>query len=363
MSATGQELVRDRPRPGRDWLRLVLLALGLGLLVYLVRMVGLEALFANAQRLGWTFLLLVLMYGGVHLLRAVSWRSCLREESRHLPLGAALRLWLCGEAVSGVSFSWSGEAFRAAATRDKIPFSRGLSALVISKLLYSYSGLLVTTICFVAAFFLVPFPSGVRALTGVAAVAFLVLAILPLLGAGTLAQLFGWLQARLRRRSASPVWSRAHRFVPALEQDVAALYAQGNRMFAELTAVNLPAALAGVAEVYLILWALGVSASVAIALFIEGISKVLSAAAYFVPGNVGVREGAIVLVLRLFELEAALALTLVLVRRARALVWIAVGSVLVALEGLTPLLYADRDRQPEEKPTATERDFGSGRVS
>ncbi|MCI0403814.1 MAG: hypothetical protein L0212_09855, partial [Acidobacteria bacterium] len=108
---------------------------------------------------------------------------------------------------------------------------------------------------------------------------------------------------------------------------------------------------------------LGVSASVAIALFIEGISKVLSAAAYFVPGNVGVREGAIVLVLRLFELEAALALTLVLVRRARALVWIAVGSVLVALEGLTPLLYADRDRQPEEKPTATERDFGSGRVS
>jgi uncharacterized protein (TIRG00374 family) len=351
MSADGQHPVRARPRPGRDWLRLVLLALGLGLLIYLVRMVGLEALFANARRLGWTFLLLVLLYGGVHFLRAVSWRSCLREESRHLPLGVALRLWLCGEAVSGVSFSWSGEAFRAAATQDQIPFSRGLSALVVSRLLYSYSGLLVTTICFVAAFFLAPFVGGVRALTGLAAAAFLLLAILPLLGGGTLARLFGWLQARLRRRSASPVWSRACRFVETLDLDVAALYAQGNRMFAELTAVNLLAALVGVAEVYLILQALGVSADVVTALFIEGISKVLSAAAYFVPGNIGVREGAIVLVLRLFELEAALALTLVLVRRARSLVWIAVGSLLVALEGLTPLLYAELDRRPEKKPT------------
>lgn len=327
-----------RPQASGAWrgLRLLFFLFGLILFFYVLRQAGLEELLANVRRLGRTFLLLVLLYGGVHFLRAVSWRLCLREEMRLLSLASALRLWLCGEAVSHLSFSWSGEAFRAAATRQTIAVSRGLSALVVSRLFYSYASLLLVSLSLLPALWLIPASGRLRPLPAGAATLFLVAALLPLVAARRLAVFLGWLQVRFKRHQSS-LFRRLERFVGAFQQDVEALLAQDRRGFLRLVALNLLASLAGVLEVYLVLRALAVPVSPAIALFLEGMSKVLSLASFLVPGNVGVREGGMAFLFGLLQFDLTLAVTLVLVRRARALVWVALGSLLLMFNGLTNL--------------------------
>lgn len=321
------------PPSGRAWrgLRLFFFLLGLGLLFYLVREAGLEELFRQARRLRLTFLVLILLYGGVHLLRTISWRLCLREEKSQLPLASALRLWLCGEALAHVSFSWTGEAFRAAAMRKTIALSRGLSALVVSRLFYTYASLLVVAVSLLPASWLLPVDGTAR--TGMVAVTGLLIAValLPLIAGKEVAGLLGRVKERWSRRP-SPLLRGLGRFAEALEKDLEVLLAQDRRVFLQLVVLNLLAALAGVLEVYLVLRALALPVSLTMALAIEGISKMLSVFSFLIPGNVGVREGVMVLVFRLLELDIALALTLVLVRRARALVWVAFGSLLLLFE-------------------------------
>jgi uncharacterized membrane protein YbhN (UPF0104 family) len=131
-------------------------------------------------------------------------------------------------------------------------------------------------------------------------------------------------------------------FVSALEHDLAAAFLHSKRNFARLAGLNFLATFAGVLEVYLILRGLGVEVSLATAFLLEGIGKTLGLFALVVPGNVGVREGGMALIFQLFEMSAALALTLVLARRARALVWVGIGNLVMILHGVSPAALPKR---------------------
>lgn len=323
--ATATTLPGGRSRI-RVW-RLVFFLLGLGLFFLLVRHVGLATLFQLIRSVGSTFLLLVVLYGGVHLLRTLSWRLCLGPECRHLALGPSLRLWIEGEAVAHMSFSWSGEAFRAAATRAHIPLPKGLSALVVSRGFYTYAGLLVMTASGLLCVFLLPLPASLLAPISMATLLLLAASLFPLL-ARTHARRF-----LLAGVASQPASSRVGSFLRSLREDMARVVSQEPGQFSRLMGLNLLAALAGVVEVYLILLALGGKVNLAVALVIEGVGKALALGAFLVPGNVGIREAGTVLVLRLFSLGAPLAVTLVLVRRARALVWVGVGCLLLLADG------------------------------
>ncbi|MGH9863693.1 MAG: lysylphosphatidylglycerol synthase transmembrane domain-containing protein [Candidatus Acidiferrales bacterium] len=323
-----------------DLWRVVFLLLGLGLLFILVRQAGLGSLLQLARQVGWTFPLIVGLYGGVHLLRTVSWRLCLREEGKRLPLGAALNLWIAGEAVAHLSFAWAGEPFRAAATSPAVPAERGLSALIVSRMLYSYASLLLMALSAILCLFLLRLSEALQLVFVSAAVILVALCALPFLGLGRPAP-----RRTPELPSAPPagglrssVLARVRNFLRTFRTDLAAVFGHDRRTFLLLLSANFLAALAGVAEVYLVLRSLGTEPSLATALIIEGANKVLAVFAFFIPANLGVREGGTALVLRLFNLSSAVAITLVLVRRARALVWVGIGGLLLLRHGMKPVL-------------------------
>lgn len=328
--------------PASRWrpVRLLFLVLGLVLLGLLLRQVGIEKLLRHAQQLGWTFVGLVLLYGGVHILRTLSWRMCLQGEGKEFSLRSLLSIWIAGEAVAYLSFGWSGEAFRAVAGRERIPVARNLSALVVSRMLYGYASVLLMAVSAFASLFLLPLEAGARTSIAIAGVILLTALLLPLWGAGTTHSALRVLNRLFASRNSSRPVTRVHRFMVTMEQDLSSLFVQDRRAFIRLLGVNLLATLVGVVEVFLILRALGVDLGLAGALLVEGGNKVLGVFAFLVPGNVGVREGGTVLILRLLNLGSALAVTLVLVRRARALVWVLVGCLSVVVHGLTPLLHS-----------------------
>lgn len=323
--------------------QLLFLLLGLLLLVGMVARVGVRALLAQALGIGWYFVAIVLLFSAVHLLRAFSWRLCLNEPGRGMRFGSLCGLWLAGEAVSHLSFAWSGEAFRALTTRPAISLERGLSAQLVSRVLYAYASLWWVAAGLVLAWQAVGREGTLDSIVFLGTLvtaALLVLTTAALLaGGGTITPLTQWL-ARLGWQNS--LLTPMVNFLRVLESDLAVLAARERRVLGYLLGVNLVAAFAGVVEVYLVLRGLGVPVSLSGSAIIEAFNKLLALCGYFVPGNIGVREAGNVLILQLFGFAAVAGLNLALIRRARALVWVAVGAVVVLRLGLAPWVLSAR---------------------
>lgn len=323
-------------KPKNRWrlVRLLFLLLGVVLFVYLVRRVGAGTLLEHARRLGWTFIGLVLLYGVLNFLRALSWKLCLGEDSPKLPLGTALNIWLAGEAVSHFAFGWTGEAFRAMAARPYLPLAKGLSSLLVARMAYFYASLVVMAMSVALAFFVLPATGPLTAFLIGSAVILGLLLLLPFGGAQLLNREFRSLHEKLERRDPRSLLGRLHRFYHTLTADLQVAFVQNRRTFARLLGINLVASLAGVLEIYLVLRILAPNITLSEAFVIEGGTKVLGIFSMVVPGNVGTREAGVVLILQQLGMAASIGMALALVRRARAVAWVFIGAIPLFTLGL-----------------------------
>src|SRR4026208_68992 len=75
--------------------------LGLLLFAYFVRRAGLGEIFANIQRLGYGFLLILAISRTRYVVRALAWIRCI-EHPHHLPLRDALAARVMGDALGNI---------------------------------------------------------------------------------------------------------------------------------------------------------------------------------------------------------------------------------------------------------------------
>lgn len=317
--------------------QLLFLLLGVLLLGVLIARVGWRALLAQAVGIGWYFAASVAVFGVAHLMRVLSWRLCLNEAGRRLSLRSLAGFWLAGEALSNLSVGWSGEAFRIVTTRKAVSFERALSAQLVARALYVYASLVLVTLGLILAWWTLRLEDVFETLLLVATLVSLAVLLLATAALFARGRVLAPLTRRLERlEQRHPLLDRLLKFLRVLEDDLAALVGSNPRLLA-LLGQNLIAAAAGVVEVYLVLRGLGAMPTWSGAFVIESLQKLLSVFAYVVPGNVGVREGGTILMLKLFSLPALTGLNLALIRRARALVWVAVGALVMVRHGVSPL--------------------------
>lgn len=114
------------------------------------------------------------------------------------------------------------------------------------------------------------------------------------------------------------------------------------------TAVILFAALQefiNVIEAYAVLSWLGAAPSLADIVVLEGVSRLVNAAGQFVPGKLGVSEASSAALASALNIGGSYGLTLALARRARSLVWGAIGVMLLAYRTVV-LTPASGSREP-----------------
>lgn len=310
--------------------RALLLLLGLSLFVFLFARVGVGPAFHEAKKVGWLFGVIFLLGGLAHALRALSWVRLLRMEAPAHGFLRMFRLWLAGEAISHLSFSWSGETFRVVAIRKQVSTGLGAVAIALNRFLYVLASLVVVLVGLVLALAVLDLSPGLR--RGIVQAVLVLVAVLLLAylalhkGASRRAP-----AADSSQPSSQPAASdsRLRRAWHSLQDNWQVVVSRRPVDFVFLFGLNLLAALVGVAEIWLVLFALGASRSFSTPFVVEGFSKVVSGLAYFVPGNIGVAEGGIVLALQAVKLSAATGLALALIRRSRALAWVGVGCLLL----------------------------------
>lgn len=315
------------------WLQVIAFILGLALLGYVIRRVGIQPIFDALIRVGWGFFIIVGINGVRHLLRTGAMSLAIPPEHRNFSFRHAFAVRLGGETVSFLTFTGPllGEATKAALLKRRVPLAHGVSALVVDNILYNVSvavfilsGALVMLFAYQLPTFvsLVLISICVAVALGIAAIA---------IAANRRVMLLSWFIDRLAGLGLKlkPLTSRRDQ-INRLETNVYDFYNHRRGTFFVMLGLDFLSHVTSVVEVYIGLRLLDLTASTEAAYIIESLTKVINFVFGFVPGTIGVYEGGTAIILDTLGYTAAVGVTLAFIRKAAIVVWTVVGMVILA---------------------------------
>ena len=332
------------------WLQVVAFLLGLGLLIYVINLVGVQPIFDALLRIGlFGFLILLAISGSRHVLRTISMASAVPKEHRQFSFLQAFAARLGGEAISFLTFTGPllGEATKVALLRKRVPLTYGVPALVVDNLIYNLSVVffILTGACVMLFTYNLP-PLVYYSLVGIAVIAALGICAAAL-AAKRRIMLLTWVMDEMARLRLSPkVILRRRQHIYHIESRVYDFYKHHPGVFFGMIACNLLAHATSVLEVYVTLHMLGYRPNVAQAYIIESLTKVINFVFAFVPGTIGVYEGGTEFVLRTLRFGNATGLALALVRKAGTIVWTSIGLLVLTWRTLPNAWRRLLDRSP-----------------
>ncbi|MGH9863692.1 MAG: lysylphosphatidylglycerol synthase domain-containing protein [Candidatus Acidiferrales bacterium] len=312
-----------------EWL---FLALGVVLFVALLDRVGWGTLLAEFRRMGWFFLLVLLVSAGRYVSRTLAWRYAFAPE-RELPSFLEMfQVRMAGDTLNYLSFFGPliGEPAKAALMRREVPLAVGLAGAVLE------AGAYALTSGFVMVAGLIPALIRVTLNEKTEQVGWLVASLLVL----------SWLGGRwlLRRRvrflrrlldlfSRTPLraWvARRRQRLEKAEESFLDFYAQHTTRFRLIFLWDLAAQAFAMLEIFVILGGMGLWLGWVDVLILEALGKLISLMFFFVPARLGTDEGGQAVVFKLLEFGVARGVGLALVQRLRALVWSLGGLLFLA---------------------------------
>jgi len=315
-------------------LNLILLGLALIFLVWMLHEVGWQTIWQHLLQVGWWWPVLLLPYGVVTWLEAVSWDYLLLSSTPRPSLARLFRLRLSGEALNTLTptAGLGGEPFKASRlVALGLPWEEATASVVIHKgvtilslVLYIFLGLALVP-------FILPLIGSLAMFLGLGAF---------LLATGAL--LFVLVQGRgpcmggvrlLERLGLCPrVLKEKETELESLDAAMAYFYRQHpGRGFLSLALFFL-AWLTHAVEVYVIFWLLGHPISWGLAVCLDALAMLFTALGFFIPASLGIQDGGNVLLALGFHLGATLGAAFSILRRLREAFWMELGLLLAIQE-------------------------------
>jgi hypothetical protein len=310
---------------------------GVALFVWLVWWVGPAEIWAGFRQIGWGLLLIVALAGLRFALRAAAWIRCL-EPPHRLRVADAFAAVVSGDALGNLTPLGPivGEPAKAAFVRPHVPLAPALTALAIENVLYTLSVAAMIAAGTIALLLHARLQEPVReaGLIAIGAVFALYVAVVWLLWRRP-AVLSRELTA-LSRHTPSARWSARIGKVQALERDIYTFGSRRRAALVPLVATELAFHALGVIEVHVTLWLLlGAPPPLLTSFILETVNRLINVVFKIVPLQVGVNEAGSALTTQILGLGTTPGLTLGIVRKARMLFWMIVGTALLVRHGLS----------------------------
>ena len=313
--------------------QLLILALGIGLLVFVVRQIGLPTIREAFDKVGWGFLIVLLLSGGRHFLRALCLYLAVPATHRTFKYRYALAARLGGEAVSFLTFTGPllGEATKAALLKNRLPLAQGVTAIVVDNILYDMS-VLVMILAGVLLMFSA-YGNGDHRMNevmfGIVAVGLIVGIALFLMAKYRVKPLTALLNEIEKRGWMPKFLAKKKENIFQVEADIFQFYETRRMTFYAISLIIFVSHALSVAEVFIALRLLGFDTTVVNSYIIESLTKVINMVFSFVPATVGVYEGGNGIILHSLGFAVATGVMLALVRRGAMLFWMFVGVIIL----------------------------------
>lgn len=312
-------------------LNLILLGIATLFFLWILNQVGWDTIGSYLWRIGWYWPLLLLPYGVVNWLEALSWKFIVVQLPARTTLNRLFWLRLGGESLNQLTptASLGGEPFKAARLqRDGVPLEVASASVVIHKgilvlslVLYIFVGLALAPV------FLPEALTHVGALSlaalGLAAVAVTFVVVQrrrPCSQGVRLLSRLGWCPGVLKEKEG---------FLLDLDATMSRFYREyPGRAFLAFTFFFLSWLLHAV-EVYLMFRLLGHPISPGLALCLDALAMLFTALGFFIPAAMGVQEGGNILLALGFNLGFTLGAAFSVLRRLREAFWLGLGLLVV----------------------------------
>ncbi len=318
-------------------LRVGLFLFGLALAALVIHQVGLATLAQHLATAGWLLLPIVLVWAVVYLFNAFGWWTLLGTEPTRPPF---LRTWFISVTSFALNYvtpaaGFGGEAFRVAAIAPWLGARRAVGSAVQYRLLFALAHMIFVLLAIIPALVLLPGTPIAYALIGVS-----------LLIAGVVGWFLvrrhqeGMLEAGLDlllaipgiRRLARGLESRREH-LRALDTQIKTVYHEHPAAFRRALLIELLGRSFSAVELMVIFWGLGLGPLPLTAVVACALSTTVSNLFFFVPFELGAREGGLFLVFQLLGLAPEHGVFAALVMRLRELSWILLGLAFLWMSG------------------------------
>jgi hypothetical protein len=315
-------------------IRILLLALGVALLVWLVVRLGAGEILALLVRIRWNFLLVLLLYAAHQAARALALVQCV-PPGHALGYGDALAIRLSGEAVQYLTFSGP---ILSEPTKAILLKRHGLTAwqgLAVTLGEYLASSLVAALMSIVGLGYVIVRlnPVGpVRVATLAVLISSAIFVIAFIVGIAARIHLIGGAVRRvakvpgLRRRLQDRIG-----ILPEAEDLLISTFRDDPVRVARILGTEGVGHLFLGLELLVLLTAVDSPVGTARAMLVEGATKFMSAAYSFVPAQVGVAEGTYAIIFSVFGLSLAAGFTVSFVRRIRSIATAGIGLAVMSI--------------------------------
>ncbi len=320
--------------------QLIFFAIGLAFFAWLVARIGLGTIISEVARTGWAFLPIVLVYAVVYATNTAAW-MVIAHARGHLSFGRAYAISVSSFAINYITplVNLGGEPFKAAAATPYLGASTAAGSVVAFRIVHSLGQFIFWLLTLPIAYVLLPHTPTVMTMLVIAAGGLVIGAFLlvMLLRARAVEPLLSAIAARSTR---IPLIGRvAHALADhrtALSEiDVSLAQLAGERRRALVIALAFEVAGRFIAmyEYLLVAHAVGADISYPAAVLIGGFSQLVLNLFFFIPFEMGSREGGLYLIFQLLGLSPSLGVYAAIVTRLRELAWIVIGLALIWLTG------------------------------
>jgi len=311
---------------------------GIVLFIYALQAAGLQTVAEGIRKTGFAFIWILLLSLIRFVIRSIGWRLCVQESDR-LGFKDAFEAFIAGDAVGNLTFFGpvASEGTKALMARRQLSTVAVLSSIAIENIFYALS--VAVMVVLGSAVFLTAFQTNFLTrlagfATGIGATALGVVALLLLYrNPGLLTTAVDWMIERTSRfglhkrvESIRDLEDRIHRFATLYPMRVPQVLATEFLFHA-----------GGIAEIYLLLMVLAGGAPrvmVLQAVVLETVNRLITIVFKFVPMRVGVDEAGSGLATQVLALSSGVGVTMAVVRKARTLVWAAIGLIVLVRRGI-----------------------------
>jgi putative membrane protein len=323
--------------------KILLLIIGCAILFALIYKVGPSTIYHHLSILKWKVLLIFLPYFLVFFLDTLGWKYSFKEDKTTFRNLLVTRL--AGESVNTIipSANFAGEPLKAYfLKRHNISMVDGMASVVISRAIMTMAQIAFVMIGVVFLLFKLNV-SGSRLISSIA----IILLGIPIIMLIIFIQkqgIFAFLLKLLRRfRIKIRYIDEREEKLIELDKNIYQFYIHNKKKAFYSFVYYFLGWVAGLIEVLLILYLLGMPVDTVSAYIIESLSTVAKGITSFIPGSIGGQEGGIIAIFVALKLSASIALTFGILRRLRELIWTVAGLFV-----LSKLEWAIAESPPSE---------------
>ena len=313
--------------------------LGILLFAYFVSRAGVGDIAARIQRLGAGFILILAVSSLRYIVRALAWTRCI-EPPHQLRFRDAFAARLMGDALGNIVPFLSvavSEPSKAVFVKDRVPLMVGLSGLAIENIFYALSVALFVFTGTATLLLTFSLPKGLRyASIAALLVTMLIIPLAYLIMRSQTRFLSGVVGYLGDRGVARSFMGKLKPRAQSLEERIYGFYANTQRSFLSIFALDMCFHIAGIVEVFITLSFISpVAPTLTQAFILESVNRIINVTFKFIPLRAGVDEGGTGQVSKVLGFARGIGETLAIVRKGRDIFWSAIGVLLIWKKGFS----------------------------